>query len=133
MTDLQGALGGVQLKKLEKFIEQRKKWAQYYINELSSLDWLKLPIHSEKYKHGWQSFVMIVDESKSPMSRNQIMEKLQKQGISTRPGTHAIHMLNYYSNKFSIKPDNFPEHRLPIIIQFQFHYTTKWTRKILII
>ena len=48
MTDLQGALGGVQLKKLEKFIEQRKKWAQYYINELSSLDWLKLPIHSEK-------------------------------------------------------------------------------------
>ena len=81
MTDLQGALGGVQLK-LEEFIEQRKKWAQYYINELSSLDWLKLPIHSEKYKHGWQSFVMLVDEeSKSPMSENQIMEKLQKQGI----------------------------------------------------
>ena len=51
---------------------------------------------------------MLVDESKSPMSRNQIMEKLQKQGISTRPGTHAVHMLNYYSNKFSILPEDFP-------------------------
>lgn len=108
MTDLQGALGVVQLKKLDKFIEHRKKWAQYYINELSGIEWLKLPIHPEKYKHGWQSFVMIVDETKSPMPRNQIMEKLQKQGISTRPGTHAVHMLNYYSMKFSIKPEDFP-------------------------
>ena len=108
MTDLQGALGVVQLKKLDKFIEHRKKWAQYYINELSGIEWLKLPLHPEKYKHGWQSFVMIVDETKSPMPRNQIMEKLQKQGISTRPGTHAVHMLNYYSMKFSIKPEDFP-------------------------
>ena len=108
MTDLQGALGGVQLKKLEKFIEQRKKWAEYYINELSSIEWLKLPVHPEHYKHGWQSFVMIVDESKSPMSRNKIMEKLQKEGISTRPGTHAVHMLNYYSKKYFLNPEDFP-------------------------
>ncbi len=108
MTDLQGALGGVQLKKLEKFIDQRKKWAEYYINELSSIEWLKLPVHSEHYKNGWQSFVMIVDESKSPMSRNQIMEKLQKEGISTRPGTHAVHMLNYYSIKYSLIPEDYP-------------------------
>ena len=51
---------------------------------------------------------MIVDEKKSPMSRNKIMEKLQQEGISTRPGTHAIHMLNYYSEKYSIKPGDFP-------------------------
>ena len=51
---------------------------------------------------------MIVDESKSPMSRNQIMEKLQIQGISTRPGTHAVHMLNYYSTKYFLNPEDFP-------------------------
>ena len=37
------------------------------------------------------------------------MEKLLDKGISTRPGTHAVHMLGYYSSKFKISPDDFPE------------------------
>jgi dTDP-4-amino-4,6-dideoxygalactose transaminase len=36
------------------------------------------------------------------------MEYLQSKGISTRPGTHAVHMLSYYSNLYGIKPDDFP-------------------------
>jgi dTDP-4-amino-4,6-dideoxygalactose transaminase len=36
------------------------------------------------------------------------MEKLQEVGISTRPGTHAVHMLNFYSKKYGIKPEDFP-------------------------
>ena len=35
------------------------------------------------------------------------MEKLQKNGISTRPGTHAIHMLNYYKEKFNLNNSDF--------------------------
>lgn len=108
MTDLQGALGVVQLSKLDKFINERNKWAKYYIDKLSCLDWLHLPRYSNDYRHGWQSFVMLVDESKSPLSRNDIMEKLQSDGISTRPGTHAVHMLNFYSKKYKIKPKDYP-------------------------
>ena len=62
----------------------------------------------EDYKHGWQSFVTLIDESKSPGSRNQIMEKLQNAGISTRPGTHAVHMLSYYKNLMGINDFEFP-------------------------
>ena len=36
------------------------------------------------------------------------MDFLEKKGISTRPGTHAIHTLNYYAKKFNFKPKNFP-------------------------
>ena len=42
------------------------------------------------------------------MPRNHIMEMLQEKGISVRPGTHAVHMLGYYRNKFGIKPDAYP-------------------------
>lgn len=108
MTDLQGALGVVQLNKLDEFIEQRRLWAKYYIEELSKISWLNLPIYSAEFGHGWQSFVMLIDETKSPKSRNEIMEILQHNGISTRPGTHAVHMLNFYSKKYSIKPEDFP-------------------------
>jgi dTDP-4-amino-4,6-dideoxygalactose transaminase len=109
MTDLQGAMGVVQLAKLDQFITERQKWANYYNEQLSGIDWLNLPEFSNEYTHGWQSYVTLVDESKSPMTRNEIMEKLQDSGISTRPGTHAVHMLGFYAKKYGIQPGDFPE------------------------
>lgn len=108
MTDLQGAVGLVQLQKLEAFIEERSQWAAFYREQLQHLNWLKLPQTSPHYRHGWQSFVTMVDEAKAPMSRNKLMEYLQSKGISTRPGTHAVHMLTYYQEKYGFRPKDFP-------------------------
>ena len=36
------------------------------------------------------------------------MEQLQAKGISTRPGTHAVHMLGFYANLLSIAPEDYP-------------------------
>ncbi len=108
MTDLQASVGIVQLKKLDQFIDEREKWASFYDDELKNISWLKTPVLHSDYKHGWQSYVVSIDEAKSPISRNDIMENLQQMGVSTRPGTHATHMLNYYANKYNIKPQDFP-------------------------
>jgi dTDP-4-amino-4,6-dideoxygalactose transaminase len=108
MTDLQGAIGVVQLEKLDQFIDERAKWASFYKKELVGIPWISLPNFTEDYKHGWQSFVLIVDEEKAPYSRNEIMEQLQERGISTRPGTHAVHMLGYYADKYNLSPSDFP-------------------------
>jgi perosamine synthetase len=108
MTDLQGAVGVVQIKKLDTFIDEREKWAAWYTEQLKDIAWLRTPQFGPEYKHGWQSFVTFVDESKAPCTRNEIMEKLQEQGISTRPGTHAVHMLNFYAQKYNLKPADYP-------------------------
>ncbi len=108
MTDLQGALGVVQFGKLDQFIEERNKWATFYKKELADLEWLQVPEFSADYSHGWQSFACLIHEDKAPHSRNKIMELLQERGISTRPGTHAVHMLDYYANNFGFKPEDFP-------------------------
>jgi dTDP-4-amino-4,6-dideoxygalactose transaminase len=108
MTDIQGAIGVVQLAKLDKFIDLRDKWAQYYKEQLKEIPWLRTPDVPNGYKHGWQSYVTYIDESCSPMKRNDIMEFLQQRGISTRPGTHAVHMLDVYANMYDIKPQDFP-------------------------
>ncbi len=42
------------------------------------------------------------------MPRNDVMQKLHEMGVSTRPGTHAVHMLGYYRNRFGLVPDDFP-------------------------
>jgi len=107
MTDLQASVGIVQLKKLDLFIDERAQWAKYYSEQLKDIDWLRTPSFGVDYKHGWQSYVVYIDEKKAPLSRNEIMEKLQQEGISTRPGTHAPHMLGYYANLYNIKPTDF--------------------------
>lgn len=108
MTDIQGALGVVQLRKLDKFIDERAQWAAYYADKLKSIPWLRTPGTPEGYKHGWQSYVTFIDENTSPVKRNDIMEVLQQKGIATRPGTHAVHMLGAYSKRYGIKPGDFP-------------------------
>lgn len=112
MTDLQGAVGVVQLAKLDQFIQERDKWAQFYKEQLKDIAWISCPSFSEDFSHGWQSFVMLIDENKSPFSRNEIMEKLQEMGVSTRPGTHAVHMLGFYAKTYNIKPEDFPGARI---------------------
>ena len=111
MTDLQGAVGIVQLSKLDRFIEERRKWANYYTQELTNVPWLRTPLVSVGYQHGWQAYVCYIDESRSPMSRNEIMKTLYAKGIHTRPGTHAVHMLGLYKQKFGFTPDDFPAAR----------------------
>jgi perosamine synthetase len=108
MTDLQGALGTVQMKKLDRFIDERQDWADYYSEHLKDITWLRTPRVPEGYKHGWQSYVVFIDEKKSPLKRNDMMEVLQQKGISTRPGTHAVHMLGAYAKPFNLKPGDFP-------------------------
>ena len=108
MTDLQGSIGLVQLEKLDSFIDERSKWASWYREQLSDIKWLILPQEPEDGRHGWQSFVTYVNPILAPIPRNDIMEKLQDMGISTRPGTHAVHMLSIYRDRFGLKLNDFP-------------------------
>lgn len=109
MTDLQAAVGVVQLKKLNKFIDERQKWAEYYTESLKDIEWFK-PQKVPNYitKHAWQAYVCYVDPDKAPIPRNDIMDILQQKGIATRPGTHAVHMLSFYKEKYGIHPNDFP-------------------------
>lgn len=111
MTDLQGAVGLVQLRKLDVFINERARWAAWYREQLSGIEWLRLPETPPEFRHGWQAFVTYVDPTKAPASRNVLMERLQERGIATRPGTHAVHMLGVYSDRFGINPEDFPASR----------------------
>ncbi len=108
MTDLQGAVGLVQLGKLDRFVEERQFWAEFYHRELSDVPWLRTPPIPAGYRHGWQAYVCYVDEARAPMARNSIMEELQALGVSTRPGTHAVHMLGVYRERYGYSPDDFP-------------------------
>lgn len=109
MTDLQAAVGLVQLDKLSRFIHERQDGADYYKKELQRIEWLRPQFTSPDItQHAWQAYVCYVDPVKAPLARNEIMDILQRKGVATRPGTHAVHMLDLYKEKYSISPEDFP-------------------------
>jgi dTDP-4-amino-4,6-dideoxygalactose transaminase len=96
MTDLQAAVGYVQLGKLDAFVAERGRWAEAYEAGLADLEWLRLPERAPG--HAWQAYVAVV-ENDSPVPRNELMEELQDQGIATRPGTHCLVELGAYRDE----------------------------------
>ncbi len=116
MTDLQGALGVAQMGQLEWILEQRMRLAQRYDEMLGRLSWLRLPVLPRDSQHGYQSYVCLFQPEKPTLDnverlnarRNALMDGLEAAGIASRPGTHAVHMLGYYRQKYGIKPRDFP-------------------------
>lgn len=106
MTDVQGAIGLIQLTRLDDLITERQKWAEFYQQELQDLEWITTPKVAEGYFHTFQAYVCTIDENKVGKTRDAIMEILMQNGIHTRPGTHAIHELGYYQSKYKLEPSH---------------------------
>ncbi len=104
MTDLQGAIGLVQLEKLDQFITERARWAAWYLRELAGLKWLRCPSEPASGRHAWQAFVTWIDAAEAPCPRNELMDRLHARGIATRPGTHAVNELGAYRQIPSLHP-----------------------------
>ena len=116
MTDLQGALGSAQMDRAKEIVSERQNLAQRYDDAFAALNWLGTPFRHSDYEHGYQSYPCIFmpkDISLESVKiinaqRNQWMDDLQKLGISTRPATHAVHMLSFYKEKYGLMPSDFP-------------------------
>ena len=116
MTDLQAALGSAQMDRSQAIVLERLALAKRYDQALADIPWLRLPIHLENYEHGYQSYPCLFQSQTITLAnipdvnkkRNAWMDQLQQVGISTRPATHAVHMLTFYRDKYKIKPNDFP-------------------------
>ena len=119
MTDMQGAIGVEQLKKIQYIIDQRARIAKMYDAAFSNIPDLATPIVPSGYKHTYQSYVVtLVGPKPEKMdlnkleklheARNMVMLKLSEKGIAARQGTSAVHSLGYYSRKYGYKKHDFP-------------------------
>ena len=116
MTDIQAAIGSSQMNRAEKIISERRQLANKYYNELSKKKLFHLPNDQNNYLHSFQSYACLFDSEyidiqdigKIRMKRNLFMDFLEKKGVSTRPATHAVHMLKYYKNKYKLSSEDYP-------------------------
>lgn len=99
MTDMQAAVGIVQLGRVEGFIQRRREFAARYTEALSRFDWMVPPSEPEGLRHNYQSY-MVRLKANTPISRDDLMQALLDRGISTRRGIMASHREKpYFSNR----------------------------------
>ena len=107
MTDVQAAIGLVQMEKLDEILERRGRLAACYDSALRSSPWLRTPSRPADGVHSFQSYVVSVAET-APLGRDPLAAALEARGVVTRQGTHAVHALDCYRNRYQLRPEDFP-------------------------
>lgn len=116
MTDLQGAVGAVQMDRAAGILSDRTRLARRYDEMLHSLSWLCPPVVPEHYVHGYQAYVCLFQPESPRLTnvmhlyeqRNDMMTRLEAKGIATRQGTHAPVLQGYYREKYALQPEQYP-------------------------
>jgi len=104
ITDIQAGLGLSQFKKLDKFLNRRRKIAQEYIKAFGKIKEIVLPPNENWTLHAWHIFPI---QFKS-LDRNIIFDKLLKSGIKCQVHYLPIHLHPYYQKKLGCRKGDFP-------------------------
>jgi len=105
MTDIQAAIGIEQMKRLDWILKQRRTRALRYAHYLNDLPGLILPYEPHGYTHVYQSYVTLIEGGRA--ERDRVALAMQSKGIATRQGTHAVHTLGYYRDKYNLRPEDY--------------------------
>ncbi|BBD62241.1 DegT/DnrJ/EryC1/StrS aminotransferase family protein [Nostoc sp. HK-01] len=105
-SDIQAAIGLAQMAKLNQLLSDRISCAKQYNVLLEDIADIVTPSIPPMCGHTYQSYVIRILEGGNNR-RNAIMEALAEEGIQTRPGTHAVHRLGYYQNKYNLKAEQY--------------------------
>src|SRR5215510_11470553 len=95
MTDLQAAVGRVQLQRLPEILERRRAVAARYAKLLAHVPGLTLPAEPAWARTNWQSYCTRLPER---CDQRQVMQALLDQGIASKRGVMNTHRTAAYAN-----------------------------------
>ena len=104
MMDIQAAIGLHQLKKLDRLIDRRTALAQHYHQLLQGIPGVTPVATTVPYphRHAWHLYIIRVDRAKAGLDRDELMKRLQEQGIGTGLHYEAVHLHPYYREHMNV-------------------------------
>jgi perosamine synthetase len=91
MTDIQAAIGLVQLGKLGQLIARRRELAQRYQRLLADVPGIRTITDPGYGTTNYQSFWVLLPDD-FPVSRDELLQQLAEAGVSARRGIMAAHL-----------------------------------------
>ena len=108
MMDLQAAIGMHQIQRVEKYWQRRLEIWQRYNEAFAGLP-VQLPAPLEKdSRHALHLYTLLIDEMRSPLTRDEFITSLHRRNIGTGVHYRAIPVHPVYRRLFGWKPEDYP-------------------------
>lgn len=96
LTDIAAAIGIHQLAKAESMRQQREDIAKFYLEQMSDIDEIELPIWDENRIHSWHLFPLRLKIEQLSIDRNTMMEELKQRGVGCSVHWRPLHLHPLY-------------------------------------
>jgi perosamine synthetase len=129
LSDVQSALGLIQMKRLEQFIEIRRKLWKKYNDALGDINGFILPKERENVNSAWHLYA-----ARTP-HRDQLLNHLRSKGIGAHAMYIPVHLQPWYKKQYGYQTGDFPvsEHYFNTSLVLPLYPTLKKEEQIFII
>lgn len=108
LSDINCALGLVQLSRIEEFVEKRAAAAAMYASLLAGEERVVVPVAPAGARMSWFVYVIRLAERYSMAQRNALIEKMLQRGIQVSNYFPPAHLQPFMVERFGYKTGDFP-------------------------
>jgi perosamine synthetase len=108
MTDMNAALGLVQLRRLPALQAERRRIVAQYRAALSDVSAIELPTCRPDVEHAWHLFPVRVRAEQLRIGRNEVIQALTAAGIGTSVHFIPLHEHSYYREVLGVRAEDLP-------------------------
>ena len=108
MTDIQAALGLVQLARVASLQSRRAEIFARYNEAFAPVVGLQTPTRRHEVDHAWHLFVLRLRKGLLHGGRDQMIAQLKARRICTSVHFIPVHLHTFYRQKYGYRPGDFP-------------------------
>lgn len=108
MSDIQAALGLVQLRRLESLQSRRREIVARYHEVFSTFEAIQPPTERPNVESAWHLYVIRLNLDCLRIDRAQFIDELAARSIGTSVHFIPIHLHPYYRDRYGWAPEAFP-------------------------
>ena len=108
MSDIQAALGLVQLRRLPQMHARRRQIAGRYSAAFRTIPAIHIPVQCAGTEHAWHIYSVRLHLDRLSIDRDRFIHELTQRNIGTSVHFIPIHQLTYYRETYKLEPGDFP-------------------------
>jgi dTDP-4-amino-4,6-dideoxygalactose transaminase len=108
LSDIQAAIGLVQLRRLPQMHERRRVVATAYAEALRDVEAIQIPVEGNGVRHSWHIYAVRLRLEQLSIDRDRFISELSDRGVGTSVHFIPVHLMSYYADKYALRPEDFP-------------------------
>jgi dTDP-4-amino-4,6-dideoxygalactose transaminase len=108
LTDLQAAIGLVQLAKCDAMRQARRRIAERYTSAFQDMELLETPTVRAGCESAWHLYILRLRLKALRIDRGRFIEELKSLGIGTSVHFIPLHLHPFHQRRFGYKRGDFP-------------------------